>query len=412
MTRHIKYTTSLESDLNLDYNLIMKKLFILTTLILSQQAFSNYDSAFPEYYEYCTGTQLKYQKEYFDGGTGGAGGHSFIYVHGLCKDYTKDYPQVIPCDEVSEELKNRYPHKGVGVSLDSDYKNVMWIAVPGKKLILDGNIDSPRAVTKEDIKRINQTAFDLKVFENVELSSDGFQSLEKNSKEYSDAATVWSLGTDIAVKWARDLRCVKTPINKAAVKKVATYLNAQNDSIYKNNKNYEWSFIYNNCTHLSLNAAESFGITNFLKVDQPLVKQLGHLAVPANGFMKLADDLVIGKLKKKKLKKSLDQLENNGLIGLQVGSLLEREKVFPSSVIFKTDDIKGISIPRKKLTKMFTTLKGYEKHFNNPVYTDLDENLNYWSNIYFNLLRQDQSKKSTQYLENQILKIERIKSEL
>ena len=61
---------------------------------------------------------------------------------------------------------------------------------------------------------------------------------------------------------------------------------------------------------------------------------------------------------------------------------------------------------------MFTTLKGYEKYFTDPTYTDLASNLKYWSNIYMDLLREDQGEKSSQYLQDQILKIDKIQSEL
>lgn len=359
----------------------MKKTILLSLVTLSLNAFSGeYENAFPEYYEYCTATQVKYQPEYFEGGTGGAGGHAFIYVHGLCKDYTKDYPQVVPCEEVNEELRTQYPHDGVGISLDSDYKNIMWVAVPGKDLIFNGNLNSKEPMLEKDIEALKDQAFALKVFENVELKTTTDAPL--NSKKHSDFATLWSAGTDIAISWGRELRCVKTPINKKSVKQISLYLNAQNNSIYKTEKDYDWSFLYNNCTHLSLNTANAFGLTKEIKVDQSFVKQLGNIAVPANGFMLLADDLVLKKFNKNYLKKNENQMKENQLMGLQVGSLFEYHPAFPNNLIFQTEDIKGVSLPRKRVLKAFKTLKHYDKYFSMNKYTILNENLKMWKEIY------------------------------
>ena len=105
--------------------------------------------------EYCDGSQLNYK----NAGSGGTGGHAFIYVEGLCKDYTKSYPQVIPCSEVSETHKNRFPHQGVGISLDSDLRNVSWIAVPGREVFF--GVQSVDELINHSIK--------YKVFDGVKL---------------------------------------------------------------------------------------------------------------------------------------------------------------------------------------------------------------------------------------------------
>lgn len=361
----------------------MKKL--LSTLI-GLTAFSayalDYDKAFPYNFEYCAATQVKYQDEYFDGSVGGVGGHATIYVQGLCKDYSKGYPTVIPCHKVKDIHRAAYPHDGVGISLDSDFSNIMWIAVPGRELFYGGKIDPMVAPNEADLDELLEEARRLRVFEGAQLKADFVTKHDQDSDPYLDAAATWATGTDIALNWGRDLRCVKTPIKKEALQNIADYLNYENEKYRAQSTEYNWSFIYNNCTHLSMNAAHAAGLSRDIETDRSLPVQLFNLAVPANVFMLYADDWVLKKFNKSYLKRNKDLIEADKTLPLQMGSLLTYRQALPSNFMFKNDKLQALSVPRKRVFKMFHKVERYDEYFQESKYTELGWNLAVWEEWY------------------------------
>jgi hypothetical protein len=369
---------------------------ILTGLLLtcSAMALASYEEQFPEYFEYCTGTQLKYQKEYFDGAQGGPGGHGFMYIHGMCKDMDQTYPQVKPCDRKST-------HQGVGISLDSDYTNVAWVAVPGRDLMLLGE-SSRKAIGKREIEHVLNKSIEHKIFQNVKMKQDAVIREGFGTVAHERSAALHSIGTDIAVAWARDLRCVKIPVTKKAIASAATYLNQVNDSYYKTNKTYKWSMISNNCTHLALNTSAAMGMNNSIEVDRALGIQLFNLAIPANAYMMYADKILTSKVSSKEIIHS-EVYQRFGYYPVQVGSLLVRERVFPSNEMFQNDELTGISLPRKDLLKMFATLKNYDRKLT-PQNTELRANSEKWIERYSDMKEKSAASMNQSYVDSQLEK--------
>jgi hypothetical protein len=322
----------------------MNRLIAFISLISINAAFAQAPS-----FEYCTATQLKYTENYFDGATGGMGGHGYMYIHGLCKDYTKKYPQVIPCLDVKE---SQYPHSGVGVSLDSDFQNVMWIAVPQEQLYHNGNQYSGAYITKREIDDLLEESYKLKVFQGVKLKSITDPKITYGTRRYHDAATVWSIGTDIAINWGRESRCIKTEITHNELREMTTFLNNQNDKYYHSDKTYKWSFLSNNCSHLVRNTLASAGMAKPLKIDQPIFKQIFNIANPANEYMYLVDRWYLNQ-KAKYRKKRNNSRENTAIY---------KRDVFPTNEMFKNDELKGFSAPRKNLKRMFRRLRYYDRY--------------------------------------------------
>lgn len=357
----------------------MKPLIYILVALTSLQAFGAYEDHFPTYFEYCTASQWKTVK----GEKGGPAGHGFTYIHGLCKDYSQNYPQVVPCDEVTQ---TQHPHEGVGISLDLNYSNVSWVAVPGRDLILFGDIKS-KAIQEDDIKLQVKKITDLKVFEGVKLKPAIFQTLQMGTPEYLEQAAIDTLGTDHAVNWARELHCVKIPFNKNKLKSVAEFLNQANLK-YKDGPEYKWSMISNNCAHLAINTSHVLGINGSIGTDQFILKQLTDLAVPANLFMMYADLAV---LKKPKAKSSYTPV--------QVGSLLGYYPAFETGSKFDTKDLRMMTLPRiTKPFKLLMTPRKYKK-YQTIENTDLKANAAKWRTLYSKFL---QNSASNEYLENQL----------
>ncbi len=364
----------------------MKKLFLTLFGLTTLTAYATgYDRAFPYSFEYCAATQLKYQDAYFDGAVGGVGGHATIYIQGLCKDYSKAYPTVIPCYKVKDIHKNAYPHDGVGISLDSDFSNIMWVAVPGRELFYSGNVESKTAPIESDLDQLISDARRLRVFEGAKFKTDYVNRFPDDSEEYLDAAALWSTGTDIALNWGRQLRCAKTPIKEESLQKVADFLNSENEKYRADSKEYNWSFFYNNCTHLAVNAAHAAGLSKGIKTDRALPVQLFNIAVPANVFMLFADDWVLGKFNRSYVRRKREKMENGETVPLQMGSLIAFRDALPTNFMFKNEKLNGLTIPRKKIFKMFHSTERYDKRFEEPKYTELGRSLVVWEKKYIEM---------------------------
>ncbi|WPU65460.1 hypothetical protein [Peredibacter starrii] len=371
----------------------------LPLLVLSAVAHAAYEDHFPAYFEYCTGTQWKLQ----NGEKGGIPGHGFTYIHGLCKDYRSTYPQVIPCSEVSAELKEKYPHEGVGVSLDKNFSNVMWVAIPGRNLTLFGDIER-KAISNDDVKNIIQKVTELKVFQDVVHKGERAQSLPFNSQEYLEEVADATLGTEYAVSWARELHCTRIPAPVESLPAVAKFLNEANNQ-YKDGPGYEWSKVSNNCAHLAINTSNAMGINKSIKLDQGGIKKLFSMALPANTFLMYADQTALKK--KPSLRKLSKTLNEKTFSPVQVGSLIANYPAFPSGEKFNTDDLKVLTAPRPKSPlKLLSTPEKYEKKHMTPENSELKANAEMWQAHYLKLINQlDIDQKGSvleQYLQEQL----------
>ena len=376
----------------------MRKLFkLLSLLLVSTFAHAAYEDHFPVYYEYCTGTQWKLQS----GEVGGSPGHGFAYIHGLCKDYRSAYPQVIPCSEVSAEMKKNHPHEGVGISLDKNFSNVMWVAVPGRDLMLFGNKEI-KAISNADAKEHVERITELKVFDEVISKSEALKDIPQNTPEYLSAIANDTLGTDHAVNWARELHCVKIPATQDSLAGVTKFLNDSNNQ-YKDGPGYEWSKLSNNCVHLSINASSAMGLNGSIKLDQKYLKMLTNMALPANGFLMYADHAVLSKMPSNKLLKKV--LPEDGLYPAQVGSILEAHKAYPSGEKFNTDELTVLTGPRLfKPFKLLATPRKYEKKYMTPNNSELKANAEMWSERYESLLQDLKKKDRGPEVERYLLK--------
>lgn len=357
----------------------MKNIILLILFSLPIISMASYEDHFPVYFEYCSGTQWKLQ----NGEIGGTPGHGFTYIHGLCKDYSSDYPQVVPCDQVSRTQRRKYPHEGVGISLDKNFTNVMWVAVPGRERMMFGNTER-KPISHEDIEVHLKKMVDLKVFNGVISKSDKLTHLAFGNQKYLEALALDTVGTDHAVNWARELHCVRIPTPKKALIEVAKFLNESNNQ-YRTGRKYEWSKLSNNCVHLSLNSSHAMGLNKSVQVDQKYLKMLLNLALPANAFMMYADKAVLAKAPSNKLLSK--NLPRKGFHEVQVGSLMNVYKAYPSGDYFNNEELEVMTAPRlSKPLRLLATPRKYAKKYLKPENSELKVNAQAWIERYQLLL--------------------------
>jgi hypothetical protein len=378
----------------------MKNLFLIACISFSSLAFADYQTHFPTYFEYCTGSQWKLQS----GEAGGKPGHGFTYIHGLCKDYRSAYPQVIPCHEVEPAVGQAYPHEGVGISLDKNFSNVSWVAVPGRELMLFGEQERT-AINESEIEAVIQRVTDLRIFQDVVMKDASVSQHQVNTSEHQRAAALATLGTDYAVNWARELHCVRIPVPASTLPKVAEFLNRMNN-MYREGEGYKWDKFANNCVHLSLNTSHVMGMNKEVKTDQPFLKQLTSLAVPANAFLTYVDLAIKPKASVRNILRS-ESFRSHNYFPAQVGSLMLHYQAYPAGSYFATDELKSLTLPRfLKGAGMFATPGKYTHKHGKIENLELEQNAIKWISTYQRLLeRLPPSSKGTaieNYLQSQL----------
>jgi hypothetical protein len=97
-----------------------------------------------------------------------------------------------------------------------------------------------------------------------------------------------SLGTDFALRYARNVFCARVPIPEPALDETIAFLNDKNREYAEGEADYQWSLFNHNCVHTVRNALAAANFWDPISVGQVKLMALLNLAVPANEFVNLA----------------------------------------------------------------------------------------------------------------------------
>jgi hypothetical protein len=232
----------------------------------------SYDTLFPYYLEYAAMTRIHRVGEE----PGGRHGHAAFYLKGVERVAGAAYPQLqlAPADA---DLSD--PDTGVGVSVNKVLRNVNWVAFDGMDLFYNGGLGPGDAVDAEAVTRAIERVADAGVFGGVEF----------HGGDAGPAALERSIGTDFALRFGRDVACVRVPLTRDVMGEIVAYLNAMN-SRYAGDPDLDfvWDGVEDNCTHLAVNALARVSGRRELKTHAGPVMRLFNLAIPANVLVDLA----------------------------------------------------------------------------------------------------------------------------
>jgi len=307
------------------------------------------------YIEFCTGD--KYLAKNY--GDGNPAGHAFVYVNGLCKDFSKEFPQVKPCTKEDS-------HQGVGISLDAGFKNVNWIAVPTRELALFGDYGSKK-VDDAAIQNIMVKAREYEIFKNVIIDPKAIlPSIREYTSDKLDQYTLYGIGTDLAFNTARNMHCLKTKIGEKQIQNVTSFLNQSNQKFYNTDESYEWS-ISDNCTHLSVNtlASANVGKERKTKTKRSILGNILNLTLPKSELLKSvrrANKDNFSPMHVWRNKKLRQFFADFGRLPYTHGNLLAKYDIIQDNDFFKTEGGSFIALPvigmsLKKATKFENTDK-------------------------------------------------------
>ncbi len=108
---------------------------------------ASYNSLYPWYAEFCAVSEIS-KKPGFGAEIvpGGPGGHSILYLNGVCRDQDAHYPVVALCGPGDPK-----PGQGVGLSVNDHYANANWIATEGRDFVMHGDLAPGEPVDKSQL---------------------------------------------------------------------------------------------------------------------------------------------------------------------------------------------------------------------------------------------------------------------
>jgi hypothetical protein len=221
----------------------------------------------------------------------GIGGHSILYLNGVRRDREAGYPTLKLCD--AEAMPAR---RGVGISVNSHYRNANWVATDGPDFLWRGALEPGERLTRAAYDRTQQRAKAMGLLDGVVFHSHLFRD-KPNGMSDDDFKYEISIGSDYALQFGRDVIRTRVPLDRARMGSIVTFLNALNSPYRDGIRVFEWRVLNNNCSHVARNALAQAGIWRPWPTGQFFAIAAFNFPVPKNEFVDLVmrtNDLPIG----------------------------------------------------------------------------------------------------------------------
>jgi hypothetical protein len=337
---------------------------------------ARYEALFPAYVELCAVSQFRAVW-----GSGGSPGHAAMYLKGACRDTDAPYPRLRRCAPGVTDPDD--PEHGVGISVNRWFRSVNWIAVDGRGRFFEGDLEPGEVVTLERLREVAGAAIDAGVFRGVELWPYPGQT---PTSELVDFVSRHSVGTDFALQYARSALCGRVPVEPEMLDEIIDFLNDLNREFATGAADYVWSGYHDNCVHTLRNALAAASIGEPISVWATRLRQLFHLAIPANEALRLADLGTSGPVDSYPRIFRDDPMRNAllefGWLPTRHGALLISLRVHAANEVFDPQ-------PRLAVLQGPLTLRTTRKllgMLEDPRFTDLDANLRHFVGVYRGIL--------------------------
>jgi len=337
---------------------------------------ARYEQLFPYYVELCAVSQLRSDKL----PSGGSPGHAAMYVKGACRDTEAPFPKLRRCARNADPSD---PEHGAGISVNRWLRNVNWIAVSGREMFFEGGLAPGEPVTQARLEQVAREAIDSGAFRGVELWPFPHP---KADPSLFDFVSTRSAGTDFALRLGRSALCGRVPVTAEMLDEIIHFLNDLNREYATGAADYQWNGYHDNCVHTVRNALAAASVWDPISVRETRLRQLFHLAVPANEAINLAALGTMGPID------SYPEIFRNdamrhallefGWLPTRHGSLLISLPVRENNELF---DPRARILVFQGPSTMRTTRKLLHM-LDDPRYTDLDANLAYFEQVYRGIL--------------------------
>lgn len=240
-----------------------------------------YHAMFPYYADICAVSQIDKKPGFGPFISGGPGGHSVMFLSGVCLDHSQSYPVLKLCD-----LSKPDHPDGVGLSVNAHYRNANWTATEGSAFFFDGTLAPHQRLTRAVYDQTQTEAKARGIMDGIVFQDRVFADKPATVSD-RDWKYEMSVSTDYAVDFGRGRFCSRVPVTEPQMSRVVTFLNDKN-AIYRDGRTpFVWNVLKDNCTHLTHNALNAAGVWDEWKTNRAVLIAAFSFPVPKNEFVNL-----------------------------------------------------------------------------------------------------------------------------
>jgi len=249
-----------------------------------------YEDFYPYYAEFSALSELRKKPGFGAPLRSGIGGHSLLYLNGVRLDRDAGYPVLRLC--TADEAPGNY---GVGISVNSHYRNANWVAVEGRGFLWRGALAPGERLTRAAYERTQAEARAMGFLDGVEFHEEFFRDKPAGMSDHEFKYEI-SVATDYGAQFGRDTFRARIPLDRTRVGVMVDFLNAVNLPYRNGERIYRWKLFNDNCVHVAHNALAAAGVWKPWPTGQWAVLAMFKFPVPKNTFVDLmlrANDLPI-----------------------------------------------------------------------------------------------------------------------
>ena len=246
-----------------------------------------YTTLHPYYLEFCALSEIQKKPGYGADIRGGVGGHSTIYLNGVCSQEGA-YPELKLCQ--ADPAAN-----GVGLSVNAHFANANWVAIPGRDFFYHGDLKLGQPLTRQVYDATKAHAKRLGLYDAIRFHDEVFEDMPRG---YTPEAFKYevSIATDYAIDYGRDRYCARVPVSAAEMIRIIDYLNGLNQPYRDGKATFDWSVFNDNCIHVAHNALSAIGFWPVWPTHRFIAVAVFDFPVPKNEFvniMRRANDMSV-----------------------------------------------------------------------------------------------------------------------
>lgn len=336
-----------------------------------------YDRFYPYHAELCALSEIRKKPGFGAQFRSGMGGHSLLYLSGVCLDRDAGYPTLKLCEANAAAADH-----GVGISVNSHYRNANWVAAEGRDFVFRGALRPGEPLTRESYERTQHRAKAMGVLDGIEFHERQFRNKPRGMAR-RDYMYEISVATDYAVTFGREIYRAKVPLNRRRTGIIVDYLNALNSPYRDGKREYRWRLLNDNCSHVAHNALARAGIWAPWPTGEFFVTAAFNFPVPKNEFLDLAlraNDLPIDDPHRL----FADDVARHALIEYDSlptapGALVAAQPAVVENEIYETERLRLIFYDSLLLG---TYHRHFARIFREPRYFSLSANLDYFAMAY------------------------------
>ncbi|MEO6784693.1 MAG: hypothetical protein ABI318_01065 [Chthoniobacteraceae bacterium] len=233
---------------------------------------SIYDHFYPNYVEYCAGTEMEVYGKKIETGYG----HAMLFLKGACLDHSAPYPK----------LKLSSSGTGVAVSVIPQFSNINWIGIEGRDMFFHACVPYDATYGQAEHERVIQGAIGHGLFKNVKLTpKDAAKIPEKYQGDMKKWAANLTFGICFGQSLVRTTHCIRIPMPPSVMSEVIKSLNERNEYYFESGETYKWFGLTDNCARPLHNALAAAGFWKPKPEGWIMPFALMQITAPANDFL-------------------------------------------------------------------------------------------------------------------------------